>query len=270
MLSLWVWVVSMAWSGSLNLSQWGVVNDSVMGGVSTSEVVENARGELTFQGDLSLENNGGFTSARVAVNADWSQFSALKATVRGDGRTYLFTVRVRDSRMRRIYYRVPVTTQKNKVMELEIPFSDFQAYAYGMQVPQAPLLVTQTGRISTVGVMLADKQPGSFALDIIEMSPVTGPTAPTLAAPTQGAVTAVLQQAIQEGVPLFNQGEPERCYDVYRTALSNILMLASEQLSPMERSLIQQALRQAQGMNSPSDQAWALRTAIDAIMRSAT
>ena len=64
--------------------------------------------------------------------------------------------------MRRIYYRVPVATEKGKVMEFDIPFSDFQAYAYGMRVPQAPLLLTQTSRISTVGVMLADKKPGPF------------------------------------------------------------------------------------------------------------
>lgn len=265
-----IWMVSMAWSGSLDVTQWGVVNDSVMGGVSTSQVVEAAPGEVQFRGNLSLENNGGFTSARYRVDADWSRYRALRTKIRGDGRTYLFTVRVRDSRMRRIYYRVPVETEKNKVMDIEIPFSDFQAYAYGMRVPQAPVLLTQTGRISTVGVMLADKNPGSFTLDILEMEPVPGDDSVVSMPMGEATVTAVLQQAIQEGVPLFNRGEPERCYDIYRTALTGILMLASDQISPDQRSLIQRALRQAQGMSSPNDQAWALRTAMDAIMRSAT
>ena len=201
-----LWMVSMAWSGSLDLTQWGVVNDSVMGGVSTSEVVQNASGEVTFQGNLSLENNGGFTSARYMVNDDWSEFGALNVTLRGDGRTYLFTIRVRDSRMRRIYYRVPVATEKGKVMEFDIPFSDFQAYAYGMRVPQAPLLLTQTSRISTVGVMLADKKPGPFSLDILDIEPVSGETPMMSDAPGSATVFAVLQQAIQEGVPSSTKG----------------------------------------------------------------
>ena len=155
-------------------------------------------------------------------------------------------------------------------MEFDIPFSDFQAYAYGMRVPQAPLLLTQTSRISTVGVMLADKKPGSFALDILDIEPVAGEMPMMSDVPGSATVFAVLQQAIQEGVPLFNQGSPERCYDIYRTALTNVLMLASDQLTPDQQVLIQRALRQARGLSNPSDQAWALRNAMDAIMVSAT
>ena len=47
-------------------------------------------------------------------------------------------------------------------------------------------------------------------------------------------------------------------------------MLASDQLTPDQQVLIQRALRQARGLSNPSDQAWALRNAMDAIMVSAT
>ena len=46
------------------LDDWGVVNDSVMGGISTSRFQQTDDGTLIFAGQLSMENNGGFVSLR--------------------------------------------------------------------------------------------------------------------------------------------------------------------------------------------------------------
>jgi len=43
---------------------WQIINDDVMGGVSQSEIIFNDTGTATFQGKISLENNGGFASIR--------------------------------------------------------------------------------------------------------------------------------------------------------------------------------------------------------------
>ena len=45
------------------MAVWTTVNDPVMGGLSTS-AVSFRDGGLVFSGSISLENNGGFTSAR--------------------------------------------------------------------------------------------------------------------------------------------------------------------------------------------------------------
>jgi hypothetical protein len=45
---------------------WRVVNDNVMGGVSTSRF-EATNGVALFRGDVSLENNGGFASVRSSL-----------------------------------------------------------------------------------------------------------------------------------------------------------------------------------------------------------
>ena len=231
----WLWMSTVALSSPLDVARWGVVNDTVMGGVSSSQVVET-RGALEFRGVLSLENNGGFTSARSRVDADWSDYDHLKVRVIGDGREYLLTMRVRDSRMRRIYYRTPIQTVADQEMEFRIPMSQFEAYAYGTRVPQVPRLLTQRARIGSVGVMLADKKPGPFALQILEMTPYSDPDAVNESVPDGQAVAMALQLAIEQGVPLYNGGQPERCYDVYRTVLIDLLVLAPDRLTASQQS----------------------------------
>lgn len=44
--------------------EWIVVNDGVMGGVSRSAFVDSESGYASFQGVMSLDNNGGFASVR--------------------------------------------------------------------------------------------------------------------------------------------------------------------------------------------------------------
>ena len=48
----------------LESSQWRVVLDGVMGGLSSGKLTETPSG-LRFTGDLSLKNNGGFAWART-------------------------------------------------------------------------------------------------------------------------------------------------------------------------------------------------------------
>jgi hypothetical protein len=73
---------------------WQTVNDGVMGGISSSRMAE-ADGVLSFEGELSLENNGGFASVRRLVDTDLSQVTGVRLEVRGDQRTYQFRLRQR-------------------------------------------------------------------------------------------------------------------------------------------------------------------------------
>ena len=73
---------------------WQVVNDDVMGGVSTSQFQLVPNGGAVFSGVVSLENNGGFASVRSSpVRENLSCTDAFVLRVRGDGRRYKFTVR---------------------------------------------------------------------------------------------------------------------------------------------------------------------------------
>jgi hypothetical protein len=48
--------------------KWRIVNDGVMGGLSTSNVRINDEGKISFSGNVSLDNNGGFASLRSPIS----------------------------------------------------------------------------------------------------------------------------------------------------------------------------------------------------------
>ena len=77
-------------NGKLSKLNWKVVNDTVMGGRSSSRWTSNSS-EFIFEGNLSLENNGGFASIRCEFkNDDLSVEDGIYLKVKGDGRNYQF------------------------------------------------------------------------------------------------------------------------------------------------------------------------------------
>ena len=52
---------------NIGIKNWNIVNDDVMGGISTSTMSLNKEKNLLFKGNLSLENNGGFASSRLSL-----------------------------------------------------------------------------------------------------------------------------------------------------------------------------------------------------------
>jgi len=153
---------------------WYIINDTVMGGRSQSRWVNRASEGGVFDGTLSLENYGGFTSVRS------SQVDSLKAPhdtfvlrVRGDGRTYRFTVRSEQVR-RGINYQRDFKTEAGKWLEVRLSIPEFQARWRGQAVRGAPVLRAE--HVRSVGFLLADKTPGPFRLEVGSIHSVaTGP-----------------------------------------------------------------------------------------------
>jgi NADH dehydrogenase [ubiquinone] 1 alpha subcomplex assembly factor 1 len=74
-----------------DLQAWQIVNDGVMGGRSAGRFGLTGEGHAVFEGNISLDNNGGFSSVRyrfatLPVNAD----SKIMLTIKGDGKKYQF------------------------------------------------------------------------------------------------------------------------------------------------------------------------------------
>jgi len=260
-----IFLVTMAhaWTDPAETKSWMVVNDTVMGGVSEAEVKPHSDGGVTFSGELSLENNGGFTSMRTGdIRQDWSDVSAIQLEVVGDGRTYIATVRTPQRSMRRIYYRQAFETVAGETTTVTLPLEDFEAYTYGRRRPSAPTLAQVRSRVGSVGVMLADKKPGSFSLRIMSVSGVTGDAPEPL---SMASARSALIEAIERGVPLFNQGDADRCADIYATVITTLLLAAPDQLSPKQTEVFVVALQEAQRADSDEERAWILRRAIDAV-----
>ena len=145
--------------------EWRVVDDGVMGGRSKGQVKVSDDGILTFQGKLSLENNGGFSSIRTGkVKKDLSPFDGLVARVRGDGRTYQIRLTT-DARFRgmEISFKADFETKKGEWIEVKIPFSEFSGSFRGMSLKNERF---DPSKIQRLGMLLADKKPGDFKLQV--------------------------------------------------------------------------------------------------------
>ncbi len=257
------WMVTMlATAMPIAELDWRVVNDTVMGGVSQSRVGVDET--VTFDGVLSLEQNGGFASMRArAPSGVFEDGEALRVVVIGDGRTYDLTLRRSDVPLRAGSYRVRIPTDVGET-ELLIPLEDFRPTSFGRPVHGAPALDSGLDRVTDIGVMLADKQPGAFALEVLEISVIK-----TNAQPMRNREQALdgFKLAIRDGVPLFNRGDLLGCRDVYRRALTAALQHPG--LTPGERSILRAAVAAAADQTS-QEGAWTLRHAMDSVLRSGT
>jgi len=77
-----------------NSKDWTIVNDGVMGGLSSSSMNLNAEGHAVFSGNISLKNNGGFASVRHFTNmSNVGSYKYINLKVRGNPSTYQFRLK---------------------------------------------------------------------------------------------------------------------------------------------------------------------------------
>lgn len=144
---------------------WQVVVDGVMGGRSSGRVSLAEPGVMLFAGDLSLENNGGFSQARTSVPGDaFAGAEGVEIRVRGDGRKYNFDIRCSNVRMMAGGFQQQFDTEDGAWTTVRLPFDGFRLYSFGRRVAGAPAL--EPTRIESLGVTLADKVAGPFRLEI--------------------------------------------------------------------------------------------------------
>ena len=147
-----------------DVSDWFNQNDTVMGGVSDSATTW-VDGHLVFSGNLSLDNNGGFTSTFGPINDQLptliSGAEAIVVTARGDGKTYLMQIRNYDNTR----YIQRFTTVADVEQDYVLPLADFESVDWRLSViPNAAPIDTTT--IAQLGFYLLDKQVGPFELAI--------------------------------------------------------------------------------------------------------
>jgi NADH dehydrogenase [ubiquinone] 1 alpha subcomplex assembly factor 1 len=105
-----------------NIQGWRIVDDVVMGGRSSGSFRLSPDGFGLFEGQISLENNGGFSSVsyrfqKLKVNKGCNIILKLK----GDGKNY--QVRVKDDSSHSYSYIIPFGTS-GEWQEILIPLRD--------------------------------------------------------------------------------------------------------------------------------------------------
>jgi len=139
--------------------RWVRVNDTVMGGRSSSAFVVKA-GILHFTGYLNT-NGGGFASVRSAPETlGMDQHQHIRLRVRGDGRTYQLRLMTDN---RGASYRASFPTVAGQWQEITLPIDRFQATWRGRLLDRPPPAPTD---IRSLGLMIADQQDGPFALEV--------------------------------------------------------------------------------------------------------
>lgn len=155
-------------SKKMNTLSVGVTNDGVMGGLSQGKIQMTKDKTLCFNGNLSLENNGGFSSLRIR-GKKWNlkDWKGICIDVKGDGRRYGLRITT-DQRYRRsnVSFTADFQTQKDTWTTLHIPFSAMKASWRGRQLDRE----FNPAEISGLGMILADKVAGKFNLEIRSIS----------------------------------------------------------------------------------------------------
>ena len=168
---------------------WQTVLDGVMGGLSTGRITAGEGGTLRFSGELSLENNGGFSQVRTAVpEGTFEGETGLLLRVKGDGRTYQCDIRSSRLRLMAGGYQQLFKTKAGEWIEVEIPFDQCVANSFGQRMRNAPKL--DPASIESVGITLADKQEGPFAIEVDWIRPMGKPATERAAAGTLASVAA--------------------------------------------------------------------------------
>ncbi len=145
-------------------ARWIAVNDGVMGGRS-SGAPRVADGQLEFAGELSMANNGGFSSVRsMGRNFDLSDASSIVLRVRGDGRRYQLRLAT-DARYRGISvsYGAEFETTAGEWTEVRVPLASLVPAVRGNTLRGPPLDPSQ---IREIGLLIGDKREGPFALTV--------------------------------------------------------------------------------------------------------
>lgn len=140
---------------------WYVVNDGVMGGLSTSSLEIMADGKALFKGSVTTENNGGFASVRYAfTKKEVSKFTHIVLRIKGDGKDYQF--RIKEEQQQRHSYIAPFSTS-GKWEIIKISFSKFYPSFRGntLDIPNF------SGKyMEEIAFLIANKTKESFQLEI--------------------------------------------------------------------------------------------------------
>ena len=144
-----------------NIKNWSIVNDDVMGGISSSSFKISKAGHGIFQGDVSTENNGGFASVRYIMDEmNIKASTVIRIRVKGDGKNYQFRLKNKTSD----YFSYITTFSTNGEWQIvELKLKDFYASFRGrkLEIPNF-----DKDEIGQVAFLIANGKDEAFKLEI--------------------------------------------------------------------------------------------------------
>ena len=147
-----------------DINQWRPINDTVMGGISESQLQFNKEGIVLFTGNVSLENNGGFASLQSQPSDyNFTGYEGIAIRVKGDGKRYKLSLK-NNTFLDSARYEAAFKTEKGAWTIVRIPFSTLVPTFRGTLLNnEAP---PDLSKVKSFGLLISDKQEGPFRLEI--------------------------------------------------------------------------------------------------------
>ena len=149
-----------------DLRNWFVVDDVVMGGRSSGSFELSPDGHGVFKGNVSLENNGGFSSIRYRFRrTSVKAFTSVVLKVKGDKKKYQFRIKSKSSD----YYSYTTTfTTNGDWQDIQIPLESMVPSFRGRRLNRPNF---SHDSIEEIAFLIGNKNEESFQLllDKIEL-----------------------------------------------------------------------------------------------------
>jgi len=148
------------------VQDWKIVDDDVMGGRSSSTFKLSEDGFGVFEGSISLDNNGGFSSVEYRFDkTKIKEYTKVIIKLRGDGEKYQFRIK---SNSRDYYSYVSTFLTSGEWQEIEIPLKDMYPSFRGRTLD---LPNFSHEYIEEIAFLIGNKKAGKFKIlfDKIEL-----------------------------------------------------------------------------------------------------
>lgn len=144
-----------------DLKEWYVVDDVVMGGMSDGNMTISDEGHAHFYGEVSLENNGGFSSIRYRFEPeDVSAFTHIVLKIKGDNKRYQCRVKASE---RDWHSYISYFEAADEWIEIRLPLKDFYPTFRGRELDKPNFPVE---RMTEVSILIANSVNERFDLYI--------------------------------------------------------------------------------------------------------
>ncbi|MEL6720110.1 MAG: CIA30 family protein, partial [Bacteroidota bacterium] len=112
---------------------WRVIDDGVMGGLSEGRV-NFEKDAVSYKGEVSLENNGGFSSFRSPYQDFYlSNYEKVVIRLKSKGQVLALTMSM-DRRWYMPYFKQQIQVESEDWEVVELSLSEFSAYRIGQKL----------------------------------------------------------------------------------------------------------------------------------------
>lgn len=149
-----------------DLKNWIIVDDGVMGGKSAGTFKLSPEGHGVFEGTISLENYGGFSSVRYTFNRLFiNESTKVILKLKGDSKKYQFRVK---SNSEDYYSYISTFSTSGEWEEIELLLKDMYPSFRGRKLDQPNF---SNDYIEEIAFLIANKRQENFKLliDKIEL-----------------------------------------------------------------------------------------------------